>query len=47
MTRTGPKTSEDSKKIIRLLKRGVSPYEIQKKGFSRMTIQYYNWDKSS
>lgn len=43
MKRTGPKTSEESKKIIRLLKRGVSPYEIIKKGFPRMTVQYYDW----
>lgn len=41
--RSGPKTSDSSKKIIRLLKRGISTSQIQKKGFSRATIQYYNW----
>lgn len=41
--RTGPKTSDSSKKIIRYLKLGFSTSEIQKKGFNRATIQYYNW----
>lgn len=28
---------------MRYLKRGVSPYDIVKKGYPRMTVQYYDW----
>lgn len=43
MTRTGPKTSETSKKIIRLLKGGASVASVVGKGFPRSTVKYYYW----
>lgn len=43
MKRTGPKTSEESKKIINALKRGVSAYELVKRGFPKMNVRYYDW----
>lgn len=43
MTRTGPKTSEESKKIISALKRGVSAYALVQKGFPKMNVRYYDW----
>lgn len=43
MTRTGPKTSDQSKKLIRALKRGVSAYELVKQGFPKMNVRYYDW----
>lgn len=43
MTRTGPKTSETSKKIIRQLKNGATVNSLIKKGFPRSTVKYYYW----
>lgn len=43
MTRTGPKTSETSKKIIRQLKNGATVNSLVKKGFPRSTVKYYYW----
>ena len=43
MKRTGPKTSDNSKKIIRKLKSGETVSSLVKKGFPRSTVKYYYW----